>query len=300
VGRLGNPNYFAMDLLMALPFAWRLYSGGGRPGVFRRVFAAGLGGAIFLGLIKSGSRAGLYSLGVMVLLIVLRASLFRKIQIVLAAGLLLASIFTVLPGYLRDRYFTFSSTEDEQYESEADARMASSAAGSTLQRQHIFRESVSITLTHPVFGVGLGNFAAYVNQINRDAARLKEAYLGTHNSYTQMSSEAGIPALLMWLGIMVATWRSLTRLIRATRHDPRPKAREICQTAHAAQVCLGGLCAFLNFITMAYDIFPHMVIGLAIAVAYTGERELRELDAQQLPPVAGNHVGNQARREYVA
>ena len=34
-----------------------------------------------------------------------------------------------------------------------------------------------------------------------------------------MSSEAGVPALPMWFGIMAMTWRSLTRLIRATRHD---------------------------------------------------------------------------------
>ena len=72
------------------------------------------------------------------------------------------------------------------------------------------------------------------------------------------------------------------------------------QAAHAAQVCLGSLCAFLVFINMAYDIFPHMVIGLALAVAYTGERELRELDARQLPPAAGDLGGNQARREYAA
>jgi hypothetical protein len=288
-GRLGNQNYFAMELLMALPFAWRFYSGGGRPGVFRRVFGAGLGGVIFVALFRSGSRAGLYSLGVMLLLTILRVSPIRKIQIALAAGILLVSMFAVLPGYLRVRYFTFSGMDGAQIGS---ALIDGSAAASTLERQHLFRESVSVTLTHPIFGVGLGNFTPYIYQLNRDLGHPKEAYLGTHNTYTQMSSEAGIPALLLWLGSIAVTWRLLTRLIRATRHDGRQKAREIYQTAHAAQVCLGSLCASLVFITMAYDIFPHMVIGLALAVAYTGERELRELDAEQFPPAAGSFGGD--------
>jgi O-antigen ligase len=294
-GVFANPNYFALELLIVLPFVWRLYSGGGRSGVFRRVLAAGLGGLILVSLFKSGSRAGLYALGVMVLLVILRVSLFQKILIALAAGLIFASIFAVLPGYLRERYLTVSSTEDTQYSSVAEAQIAGSAAGSTVERQHMLRQSLLITLTHPIFGVGLENFAPYVGQLNRDEDARREPWLGTHNTYTQMSSEAGIPALLIFLGIVTVTWRSLTRLIRATRHDDRPRARDIHVTAHAAQVCLGSLCAILFFMHLAYDFLPHMLIGMALAVAFTGERELRDLDAQQLAPWAGNDGGNRAR-----
>jgi hypothetical protein len=46
---------------------------------------------------------------------------------------------------------------------------------------------------------------------------------------------------------------------------------------------------------LAYDFLPHMLIGMALAVAFTGERELRDLDAQQLAPWAGNDGGNRAR-----
>jgi O-antigen ligase len=288
-GLLSNPNYFALELLIALPLVVCLYSGGGQFVVFRRVLAAGLGGVILLALFKSGSRAGLYSLGVMVFLVILRVSLIRKILIALAAVVLSVVIFTALPGYLRVRYFTFSGMEGAQIGS---ALIDGSAAASTLERQHTLRQSLSITRTHPIFGVGLGNFSSYVNQVNRDSGARQEPWLGTHNTYTQMSSEAGIPALLIFLGIIVVTWRSLTRLIRATRCDDRPKARDINHTAHAMQVCLGTLCFFLAFIHLAYDVYPHMVIGLALAVAYTGERELRELDAQQLSPEAGSFGGD--------
>ena len=285
-GLLSNPNYFALELLIALPLVVCLYSGGGRFVVFRRVLAAGSGGVILVALLKSGSRGGLYSLGVMVFLIILRVSLIRKIQIAFAAVVLFVAVFAALPGSLRVRYSTFSGMDGAQIGS---ALIDGSAAASTLERQHTLRQSLSITLTHPIFGLGLGNFSPYVNQVNRDSGTRQEPWLGTHNTYTQMSSEAGIPALLMFLGIIGVTWRSLTRLIRATRCDDRPKARDINHTAHAVQVCLGSLCFFLVFIHLAYDIYPSMVIGLALVVAYTGERELRELDAQQLPPAAGNY-----------
>jgi O-antigen ligase len=282
-GQLGNANYLALELLIALPLAWRFYSGGGRPGVLRRVLAAGLGGLILLALFETGSRAGLYSLGVMVLLVVLRVDLARKILIALAVGVLFVSMFAVLPGSLRERYSTVSSI---------GARGDRSAAASVLERQRVLRQSISITLTHPIFGVGLGNFAPYVFQVNKDLGQAKEAWFGTHNTYTQMSCEAGIPALLMFLGIIVATWRSLTRLIRATRHDDRSEARDIYYTAQAVQVCLGSFLFCLAFIHLAYDILPHMLLGVALAFVFTGERELRDLDAQQLPPESGNYRGD--------
>jgi hypothetical protein len=107
-----------------------------------------------------------------------------------------------------------------------------------------------------------------------------------------MSSEGGVPAILIFFGIISVTWRSLTRLIRATRHDDRPRARDIHIAAHSAQVCLGSFCFFLFFIHMAYEVLPHMLMGMVLAVALTAERELKDLDAQQLPPVAGNFAGD--------
>jgi hypothetical protein len=35
-----------------------------------------------------------------------------------------------------------------------------------------------------------------------------------------------------------------------------------------------------------------MLLGVALAFVFTGERELRDLDAQQLPPESGNYRGD--------
>jgi O-antigen ligase len=299
-GRLGNPNYFAFVLLVGLPFVWRLYSNGGRPGNVRRLIAAGLGVSILAAILKSGSRAALYSMAVMVFLMVLREPLIRKIQWGFGTAVVAILVFALLPSYLRQRYLVFTDAAVQQYEDSDTAGMAASAAGSTRQRQYLFQRSILIALQHPVFGVGLGNFSPFVFQENRDVGRPKEAYLGTHNTYTQLACEAGVPALLLFLVILGMSWRSLTRLIRATRNDKRPQARDIYCTALATQVCLGGLCVFLCFFHVAYDMLPHMLVAVALVVSTTGTRELKDLETRQPLPMAVKHVGNRVFGEHAS
>jgi len=289
-GRLSNPNYFALVLLTALPFIWRWFAGEGTSPGLRRLFTAGLGITATMALLQTGSRAGLYGLGVMLILAILRVDLLRKIQIGFAAAVLLVAAFAALPQHLQDRYFTFSSTRGDDFANSFDAQVAGAAAGSTLQREQVFRQSISVTLRNPIFGVGLGNFAPYVHQTYVTLDGKMEAYLGTHNTYTQISSEGGIPALLIFIAIIVTAWRSVARLIRATGHDERAEVRDIRRTACAMQVCLGSFLFFLFFIHMGYDPFPHIMLGLALIVARTGERELNELNAEQAGTADG---GNQ-------
>lgn len=74
-------------------------------------------------------------------------------------------------------------------------------------RRLLLKESIAVTLRRPIFGVGVGNFPVYVNGMNKEEGRLKEAWHGTHNTYTQLSSETGIPGLAIFIGILVVSWR---------------------------------------------------------------------------------------------
>jgi O-antigen ligase len=273
-GSLGNPNELAMTLLIGLPFLCRLFSSGGRMPILRRLFALGAIGVVLLSIFQTGSRGGLISLAVMVALVMFRVSLQRKILIVLAGAVLLAVALVALPNSLRLRYFTFTSVDAEDIQSRMDAAAAGSAVGSGLGREMLLGQSVSVTLHRPLTGVGLGNFALEINQANKEAGRPKEEYHATHNTYTQISSEAGIPALIAFLGILVVSWRSMSRVIRATRNDPRPAARDIRGAAMALQICLGGYAFFLFTYSGAYGPLPHMLIGMMLALSLTAEREL--------------------------
>jgi O-antigen ligase len=274
---LNNPNELALTLLIGLPFLWRLFASGGRMPILRRLFALGAGGVVLAGLVETGSRGGMYTLVVMLALAALRVSFERKIMIAVAAAGLFAVGILVMPNNLRLRYFTFSSVEAEDVHSQVDATAAGSAASSALNREMLFRESLAVTLRRPITGVGLGNFGEEIYRSNKEEGRPQEAYHVTHNTYTQISSEAGIPALVAFLGILVLSWRSMSRVIGATRKDPRPAAREIRGAAMALQVCLGGFAAFFVTYSSGYGSLPHMLIGMMLALSLAAERELAAL-----------------------
>jgi O-antigen ligase len=79
---------------------------------------------------------------------------------------------------------------------------AVAAIGSQVQRQELFKKSLYITITHPLLVVGPDQFAVAVAG---DSAKqgVHSPSLGTHNSYTQVSSECGIPAFICWCAVLV-------------------------------------------------------------------------------------------------
>jgi O-antigen ligase len=190
-----------------------------------------------------------------------------------------------MPNYLRERFLTLADPQAQpQDDQSSEPDLTASAAGSTRERKALLMRSISITLNHPLLGVGVGQFSAYVFDEDKRLGVPKEPYLGTHNSYTQLSSEAGIPALLIFLGILVISWRRLGRLIHAARRDLRPEAQDVYRTALAVQACLAGLYTFFFFFHMAYEVFPHIIIGVALVASSTGESELKRLGLQQPRP----------------
>jgi hypothetical protein len=85
------------------------------------------------------------------------------------------------------------------------------------------------------------------------------------------------------------SWRSLGRVIRATRHDPRSLARDIHATAHATQLCLGAFAFFIVFAHVGYDILPHMIVALTVVVSRTAEAELLRIGHIPAPSVPSFH-----------
>ena len=277
-GRFSNPNDFALVLLIGLPFIWRIYDGGGQPGPIRRLAALAAGAVTAIGLLKTGSRTGIYALSFAAILILLRVPLITKIRVMALGVAAIVLALLLMPAHLRSRYLTFATADQDAAVSQTERTAVGFAASSARDRQILLRESLMVTLHHPVFGIGLGNFAAYVAQAGGGPdILLSNAWVGTHNTYTQISSEAGIPALIVFIVILVSSWRSLTRTIRSTRGDPRPLARDIHRTAHAMQICLGTFACSMMFFHFAYDMLPHLLVVLTLVLSRTSEVALAEL-----------------------
>jgi O-antigen ligase len=122
------------------------------------------------------------------------------------------------------------------------------ASASAQQRKELLIQSLRVTAQHPLFGVGPGNFQI-VSGVWRE----------THNSYTQMSAEGGIPAFLLYVLIF---WRGFANLRKVRRY--RKTGKRIRLFSMALEASLAAYLVGSFFASVAYRLFPYCL------VAYTG------------------------------
>ena len=70
---------------------------------------------------------------------------------------------------------------------------------------------------HPIFGVGLDNYRIAA-QTYVDSTNIPVGETGirvAHNSYLEIAAEMGLPALFIFLGILVSSFRTLGQVYRA-------------------------------------------------------------------------------------
>jgi putative inorganic carbon (HCO3(-)) transporter len=143
---------------------------------------------------------------------------------------------------------------------------------SAATHQQLFWRSVEITKAHPLFGVGPGNFQ-----------ELSGSWHVTHNSFTQMSAEGGVPALVLYVLIL---WRGFKNL-RATKRLARRRA-ELCLLARALLASLAGYVAGSVFLSVGYALFPYFLVAYTTALFGIAKRSAthskeRESGSQEKP-----------------
>jgi len=206
-----NANELALALLLGVTsFLFLVY----QTGMKKRIL--GLAGILFsvMYALKTASRGCMLAAIAMFLLIFLssRNKLATAIFALPAIGLSLL----LLPSATVHRLLLFGFDSSElQAQSESDV----AAIGSQIERQELFKKSLYYTATHPLLGVGPNQFAVAVAG---DSAKqgVHSAWLGTHNTYTQVSSECGIPAFICYCAVLVLSFRSNWRLYRQSRDNP--------------------------------------------------------------------------------
>jgi O-antigen ligase len=178
-----------------------------------------LGAAGFLGdiyfLLKTGSRGGFLAFAAIIVFSLL-FSAGHRIRI-LSMVLLLPVLIVFVPADTLQRLtYIFADPATATIRTDTDT----AALMSQIQRTQLFWKSVHMTIEHPILGVGVGEFpdAVYQNDV---VNHTRSAALGTHNSYTQVGAECGIPALLVYLLILVTAIRMNYRIYKRTQTDPR-------------------------------------------------------------------------------
>lgn len=231
-GVFGNANDLAMQAVMALPFAICFVSLTSNP--MKKLFWTACAAALTVGTIVTLSRAGF------IMLIVAVGTMFagrgqRKgraviIPMLLAAGLLLAMVGSQFLG-------RFSAGD-------------SVAAASAAQRKYLLLRSLGVTLHHPVFGVGPGNFPQ-----ESGVWRL------THNVYTQFSAETGLPGLILFVLLLRRTMKSLRAALESPAATREHIAIAVAVRSSLIVFMVGGF-----FSAVGYDFFVYYPVGCAAAL----------------------------------
>ena len=207
LGTLGNANYLAMYLVIGAPFCFYALR---NANVVLKLFWLVILVYIAKDVLATGSRAALLGGAAGAIYVFAKSTMFQR-ALALASVLVLALAVTAfVPGKVLERYNSiFSSSEGAPQ---------NAAEGSKEARIEILKRSLIATATHPILGVGLGQFGVENMGMTSDLGS-KADFHSTHNMYTQVSSELGIPAFILYVSLLVFSFRSVGKVMRQTRND---------------------------------------------------------------------------------
>lgn len=267
-GIFGNPNDFAWALSLMFPLAFALMLRS------RNILTKSLWVSamimMVIAVMKTYSRGGVICLivsgGMTMWLFGVRA---RRPHLVIAAaiaGLLLLAV-AAPPGFFGRVASTTDWAEDD--------------TGSAWARKHLFILSLKTTMQHPLLGVGPGNFTI-----------VSGSWHGTHNTFTQFSSEAGIPAMLLFVAILWSSMRNLRMVRKWTSEKDDLWILSAGLSASFAGFVVGGF-----FGMAAYHFFAYFMIGYSCALYRLAQNARGECDPDQLASKKSSIARNSLRRE---
>ena len=236
-GDFSNPNDLALCLVLAIPFAIMFFLTA-RGLVGRAVWGAASVVLVYTALITY-SRGGFLALlaAAVASLYYYRSSLIRRPALILLCATLGVIVLFASPTDYGQRLATIVDPDQDR-------------TGSAQERRLLLNRSIELTLQHPLVGVGPGMFES-----------LSGVWRQTHNTYTQFSSEAGLPALFIFLWLLQ---RACTNNRAVRRICPRSGSLYLIAGASQASLCAFAVGAF--FASVAYHFFPYLLIAYSVAL----------------------------------
>ena len=250
-GIFRNPNDLALNLVSYLPIAIFAMI---EPGtLWKRSWGAVIALFMIGAVICTQSRSGAIGLGI-IMLISAAHVLLRRPTLVLVGVLVLAVSVPFVPK----SYFERMSSITDQSKDPTGSREA---------RKRLMTEAVAAFVSHPLTGVGAGQFKNY------NPPERQEAWRETHNAILQLASELGIfgPLIMFYLVargfIAVREARAiLQRAIAAgtlSASDPAVKWMKAHLSAMSAGIIGWFVCA--QFASVAYNWTFYYLLALAAA-----------------------------------
>ena len=155
--------------------------------------------------------------------------------------------------------------------------LAESARESSSQRYDVLGRSILFTFRHPLFGVGLGNFPV----ASGTSSGKSVDWIDPHNTFGQVSSEAGIPALVLYISLLGVAIRRALRI--AKTKTVGKEANEIRLLARASMISLLTWALGAWFVSIAYNLVSFYFLIIPLTLERSGGWKVGE---QLAPAVA--------------
>jgi len=265
-GTFKDFNYFALSLVIAMPFVYYLLKTV-RSELVRMSFYCVM--IIYsMALTVTFSRGAFVGIAAMILTTLVISKRKGKTLLVLVILVLVSIHF--IPDELFERFNDIKVVEKGEYIS---GKLASST-----NRYYLLKSGMKMIIAHPFVGIGQGNFKRMSKVYEPD---LPMPYIA-HNNYLQIGAELGLPALFFFMGIIFYTYRSLFRLRRQLVDDPK-----FALLPTVMIVSLTGFMVTSLFLSAENTKFFWLLIFLTIALERV-VREQTQLEAREAIDVEAN------------
>lgn len=257
-GPLGDPNFFAQILLLAVPVA--LFIGWESRGKHRWL-AFGCAAIIVAATLLTYSRGGMLALGVILVLALIAHRVDRRRMI--GGGVALLVLLMLLPASLTRRFVTIEQILP--------------GSGETIHRDSSFEKRKLLTATawvifknNPLFGVGAGNYTVWFDHYSEQVGSEARGYDDPgethypHNLYLEIAAETGVVGLIIFAAIVAMT---LAHLRAANRALAEEGLREAAGVAKALELAVIGYLVSGLFLHGHFQRYLWLIFGLAVAFA---------------------------------
>lgn len=257
-----DKNDFAVSLVMGIPLAVTFFLNE-KWGV-KRVLLMGSLALLLLTVLRAYSRGGYIGLFIVLLITLIRLLVKKewRTSMVFFIPLLLYIFVVRTPARTWERM-----TSLQYYEQDISVQ----------SRFAFWRAGIKMMALNPILGIGAGKFSEEVMAyIPPEVERVKGR--APHNMFILIGAENGIPALFVWLLLLIKTLFDSIYVAKFTPRDPR--ASPLIEMEFALIAGLTGwlICGF--FISPIYRATPHAFIALVAASKNILYREMEKLEEE--------------------
>jgi hypothetical protein len=232
-GLFDNPNDMALHLVMMIPIAVALFLTS-RHIVGKLIYPLCVA-VMVLGIVASFSRGGFLGLIIASGYMVWRLARTKRLLFLAVALVLGAGFIALSPGDYRER-------------------IATTGDSSSIQRQNDLKRSIFVMLHHPIIGVGINNYVLFSNTDH-----------ATHNAYTQVGAELGIPAMAIYVLFLLSALKPLRQISAETKlSNPKSRYRYLAVGFEASLI---GYMVASFFASVAFLWYLYYVVGYGICLA---------------------------------